>query len=92
MLLVDPAIGQQCRTDDDLARTYVQEFLRSFEAANAAANLAIQAADGLLHQRPVVADAARCVEVDELDHGIRREALDPIVEVIELQFLLLALD
>ena len=92
MLLVDPAIGQQCRTDDDLARTYVQEFLRSFEAANAAANLAVQAADDLFHQRPVVADAARCVEVDELHHGILREALDPIIEVIELQFLFLALD
>jgi hypothetical protein len=61
-------------------------------SANAAANLAWQATGNLLHQRTVVAGADRRVEVDELDHGILGKTFDPIIEVIELQFLLLALN
>src|ERR1700691_612550 len=92
VLAIDTAIGQQRRADNHLTSPQMHNVLRSFRGANATARRTGYSADNVFHEQPVVANAARCVEVDQLHHGVFRKAIDPIIEVVELQFLPFSLD
>jgi hypothetical protein len=87
----DPALLQQCRAEDYLARAHFQNIARRLQVANPAADLAIEAAHNSIHHAAIFADAPGGIEVDHLHQGILGEALDPIIEVIEFESFFLAL-
>ena len=61
------------------------------ERANATTDLAGKAREKARDQFAVVAGADGGVEVDQLDQGIFREALGPVVEVVKVEGFLFAL-
>ena len=66
--------------------------LSVFGGFEASADLAGQAFADHLDEAAVVALAHGGVEVDELDERVLREAFDPVLEVVEGQLQLFALD
>src|SRR5580693_2443609 len=64
---------------------------RRLEVTNAASNLAIQPPQNRLDQRAVVARSAGRIKIDKLYQWIFRKALNPVLKMGKLQFLLFAL-
>ncbi len=92
-----PALGgaahvEERRPDDDRLRAGFEQVLGAADGSNAAADAARQLRCDLAHQRVVGPDAHRGVEVDQLNLGKLREALDPAVEIVGLDGELLALN
>ena len=77
--------------DDSLCAGFEENFA-VFGGFEAAAYLAGEAFADHLDEAAVAALAHRGVEIDELDDGVFLEALDPVLEVVEGELQLFALD
>ena len=90
--IVRPGAAIQRRADDDVGGAGVEQLARPRRRAHAAADPARQRRGDVAHQRVVVAQRHRRIEVDQLDHREAAEAVNPAVHVGGFQGQRLALD
>src|SRR5271166_1334679 len=91
VVLVDFSLLEQRGANDHFVRPGLEKASRGIDGANTASDLAMQSLEDRLHQSAVVSGAASSVEIDELHQRIFRKAVNPILNVRELQFFLFAL-
>ena len=90
--LVDAVRGEEGGAEDDAAGAGVEECAGVFGGAEAATDLAGEALAEHFDEGAVRALSHGGVEVDELDEGVRGEAFDPGLEVIEGELEFFAVD